>query len=126
VSLPIVSMQLPAQQLVVPHVVPQPPQLFGSLVMSTHELLQHVLCTPRHWPPQFVEPLSCCGGVPESCCGGVPESCFGVPESVFGVPESVFVPESVDESPTVPVAQPANNTQNHAAVPTTRMTPSPA
>src|SRR5437763_1012886 len=44
VSEPIVSVQLPAQQLVDPHeVLPQPPQLFGSLVMSTQTLLQHVL-----------------------------------------------------------------------------------
>jgi hypothetical protein len=125
-SLPIVSTQLPAQQLVVPHDVPQPPQLFGSVVMSTHELLQHVLCVPRQEPPHgCVLPLSCCC-VPESCFG-VPESCLGVPESVFG-PESTFDPESIgdESSAAVPVAQRPNKTQNHAAAPTTRMTPSPA
>jgi hypothetical protein len=37
----------------------QPPQLFWSLVVSTHWLSQHVLSTPRHEPPQL-PPVSGC------------------------------------------------------------------
>ena len=64
-SLPIVSTQLLEQQLAAPHALVQNPQLFGSLVVSTHVLPQQVLCTPVHCPPQLPPPESC-GVVPES------------------------------------------------------------
>jgi hypothetical protein len=126
-SEPMVSVQLPAQQLCEPHDgLPQPPQLFGSLVMSTHTLLQHVLALPRHCPPQLLPPLST-GGVPVSLEG---DESFGVLES-FGTLESFAVPESIVElsSAAVPVAQPTKTKpkkQTYAAGPTKRMTPSPS
>ncbi len=125
-SEPIVSVQLPAQQLCEPHDgLPQPPQLFGSLVMSTHVPLQHVLAMPRHCPPQLPPPLSTC--VPVSC--GDDES-FGVLES-FGTLESFAVPESIVvlSSAAVPVAHPTKTKprkHTYAAGPTKRMTPSPS
>jgi hypothetical protein len=49
VSEPIVSVQLLEQQLSDPvHGLLQPPQLFESLVVSTHVLPQQVFAMPRH------------------------------------------------------------------------------
>jgi hypothetical protein len=58
-SLPIVSTQLLLQHVSELHGMLQPPQLFWSLVVSTHWLSQHVLSTPRHEPPQL-PPVSGC------------------------------------------------------------------
>lgn len=65
VSVPIVSVQLPLQQLRPPHDLPHMPQLFGSLVMSTHVLLQQVLSSPRQPPLHPPPPVSAV--VPVSC-----------------------------------------------------------
>jgi hypothetical protein len=117
-SVSIVSTQLPAQQLSVPHGFPQPPQLFGSLVMSTHWLLQHVLALPRQPLPQLPPPESCGGVTPESfgvvpeSFGVVPESFGGVPESLPTTPESFVVPSS---SAAPPVAQPLAQAQTIVA-----------
>jgi len=119
VSLPIVSVQLLEQQLSAPHGFPQLPQLFGSIDVSMHVLLQHDV-PPRHWPLHGCVPVSC----PPPLSFGVPVSGF-VPLSVF-VLESDFGPESngTVSSAAVPVAHPAKITakrHNPPAGPTTRM-----
>src|SRR5262249_28554116 len=117
-SLPIVSTQFPASQQFELHgALPQPPQLSGSLVMSTQVLLQHVFASPRHCPPHgAVSPGPVSLGGAES---------FGGLES-FGTLVSGLGPESIGRvsSAAVPVAQPAYINAHkpmNAAGPTKRM-----
>ena len=117
-SLPIVSTQLPEQQLCDPQGFPQPPQLFGSLVMSTHVSLQHVLASPRQPLPQLPPPPV--STEPPVSFGG--DASFGGLESL-PLLESCFVPESEFEesSAAVPVAHAASRKPTKRHTPAARM-----